>query len=218
MEVRGESLTGCRFFDAWRAGDYTSSFDNLHRYFDYTMQTRDKTYYQYALLHMAILQADFGCFSEAIATMNETIATARENQDMSCLNFSLSWLNHLAKAYPKQIRASGYGGMLGSERDGLAFLKSKARETKMWSLLSSTLLSESKMLLSNVCQTSSTWSTSCLIRKQGSSVPRAFEHIYQSAHLNVVHNIRSNIGSQMLMQASLYGRLGWIPALSPRPL
>ncbi|OJD37482.1 anaphase-promoting complex subunit 5 [Diplodia corticola] len=180
-----------KFFDAWRAGDYTSSFDNLHRYFDYTMQTRDKTYYQYALLHMAILQADFGCFSEAIAAMNETIATARENQDMGCLNFSLSWLNHLAKAYPKQIRASGYGGMLGSERDGLAFLKSKAKETKMWSLLSSTLLSEAKMLLSS-----------------GSSVPRAFEHIYQSAHLNVVHNIRSNIGSQMLMQASLYGRLG----------
>ncbi|KAL0261638.1 APC5 protein [Diplodia seriata] len=121
-----------KFFDAWRAGDYTSSFDNLHRYFDYTMQTRDKTYYQYALLHMAILQADFGCFSEAIAAMNETIATARENQDMNCLNFSLSWLNHLVKAYPKQIRASGYGGMLGSERDGLAFLKSKAKETKMW--------------------------------------------------------------------------------------
>ncbi|GME39785.1 hypothetical protein GTA08_BOTSDO02237 [Neofusicoccum parvum] len=82
-----------KFFDAWRAGDYTSSFDNLHRYFDYTMQTRDKTYYQYALLHMAILQADFGCFSEAIAAMNETIATARENQDMSCLNFSLSVTN-----------------------------------------------------------------------------------------------------------------------------
>ncbi|EKG11569.1 hypothetical protein MPH_11062 [Macrophomina phaseolina MS6] len=180
-----------KFFDAWRAGDYTSSFDNLHRYFDYTMQTRDKTYYQYALLHMAILQADFGCFSEAIAAMNETIATARENQDMSCLNFSLSWLNHLAKAHPKQIRASGYGGMLGSERDGLSFLKSKARETKTWSLLSSTLLGEAKMLLSN-----------------GSSVPRAFEQIYQSAHLNVVHNIRSNIGSQMLMQSSLYSRLG----------
>ncbi|KAK7731325.1 APC5 protein [Botryosphaeria dothidea] len=180
-----------KFFDAWRAGDYTSSFDNLHRYFDYTMQTRDKTHYQYALLHMAILQADFGCFSEAIAAMNETIATARENQDMSCLNFSLSYLNHLAKAHPKQIRASGYGGMLGSERDGLSFLKSKARETKTWGLLSSTLLSEAKMLLSN-----------------GSSVPRAFEQIYQSAHLNVVHNIRSNIGSQMLMQASLYGRLG----------
>lgn len=148
--VVDNGLTSCRFFDAWRAGDYTSSFDNLHRYFDYTMQTRDKTHYQYALLHMAILQADFGCFSEAIAAMNETIATARENQDMSCLNFSLSYLNHLAKAHPKQIRASGYGGMLGSERDGLSFLKSKARETKTWGLLSSTLLSEAKMLLSNV--------------------------------------------------------------------
>ncbi|KAF2146216.1 uncharacterized protein K452DRAFT_219925 [Aplosporella prunicola CBS 121167] len=180
-----------RFFDAWRAGDYTSSFDHLHRYFDYTMQTRDKTYYQYALLHMAILQADFGCFSEAIAAMNETIATARENQDMSCLNFSLSWLNHLSKAYPKQIKASGYGGMLGTERDGLAFLKSKAKETKMWSLLSATLLSEAKMLLSN-----------------GGPVPRAFEQIFQCSHLNITHCLTSNQGAQMLMQASMYGRLG----------
>lgn len=139
-----------KFFDAWRAGDYTSAFDNLHRYYDYAMQTRDKMHYQYALLHMAILQADFGCFSEAIAAINETIATARENQDMSCLNFSLSWLNHMSKAYPKQMKGAGYMGMIGSERDGLIFLKAKARETKMYSLLSSTLLNEAKLSLSNV--------------------------------------------------------------------
>lgn len=139
-----------RFFDAWRAGDYASSFDNLHRYFDYTMQTRDKTYYQYALLHMAVLQADFGCFPEAIAAMNEAIATARENQDMGCLNFALSWLNHLSKAFPKQMKGAGYGGMVGSEKDGLTFLKSKAKESRMWSLLSSTLLSEARLELSNV--------------------------------------------------------------------
>jgi anaphase-promoting complex subunit 5 len=99
---------------------------------------------------MAILQADFGCFSEAIAAMNETIATARENQDVSCLNFSLSWLNHLSKAYPKEMARAGYVGMVGSEKDGLEFLKARARETRTWNLLSSTLLSETKLLLSAV--------------------------------------------------------------------
>jgi anaphase-promoting complex subunit 5 len=143
-------LTIARFFDAWRAGDYTTSFESLHRYFDYTMHTRDRSFYQYALLHMAILQADFGCFSEAIAAMTETIATARENQDMSCLNFSLSWLNHLGKAYPKQMKRAGYTGAVGSEKEGLAYLKMKSKEMKLPTLLSSTLLAESKMLVSGV--------------------------------------------------------------------
>jgi anaphase-promoting complex subunit 5 len=139
-----------QFFDAWKAGDYTSAFDNLHRYYDYAMQTREKIHYQYALLHMAILQADFGCFGEAIAAINETIATARENQDMTCLSFSLSWLNHMAKAYPKQMKGAGYMSMLGSERDALTFLKAKARDTKMYSLLSATLLNEAKLCLATV--------------------------------------------------------------------
>ncbi|KAF1913582.1 anaphase-promoting complex subunit 5-domain-containing protein [Ampelomyces quisqualis] len=179
-----------QFFDAWKAGDYTSSFDNLHRYYDYAMQTREKIHYQYALLHMAILQADFGCFGEAIAAITETIATARENQDMMCLSFSLSWLNHMAKAYPKQMKNAGYMSMLGSERDVLTFLKAKARDTKMYNLLSATLLNEAKLCLST-----------------GDSVPRAFEHMYQSSHLNIKENI-SNYGNQMLLQSTLYSRLG----------
>jgi anaphase-promoting complex subunit 5 len=140
-----------QFFDAWKAGDYTSAFDNLHRYYDYAMQTREKIHYQYALLHMAILQADFGCFGEAIAAINETIATARESQDMTCLSFSLSWLSHMNKAYPKQMKGAGYMSMLGSERDALTFLKAKARESKMYNLLSATLLNEAKLSLSTVC-------------------------------------------------------------------
>jgi anaphase-promoting complex subunit 5 len=139
-----------QFFDAWKAGDYTSAFDNLHRYYDYAMQTREKIHYQYALLHMAILQADFGCFGEAIAAINETIATARENQDMTCLSFSLSWLNHMAKAYPKQMKGVGYMSMLGTERDALTFLKTKAKEARMYSLLSATLLNEAKLSLTMV--------------------------------------------------------------------
>jgi anaphase-promoting complex subunit 5 len=139
-----------QFFDAWKAGDYTTAFDTLHRYFDYAMQARDRIHYQYALLHMAILQADFGCFGEAIAAINETIATARENQDIVCLNFSLNWLHHMSKAYPKQMKRAGYMGMLGSEREGLAFLKAKARETKTYNLLSASLINEAKLCLFTV--------------------------------------------------------------------
>ncbi|KAF2643444.1 hypothetical protein P280DRAFT_467473 [Massarina eburnea CBS 473.64] len=179
-----------QFFDTWKAGDYTSAFDNLHRYFDYAMQARERIHYQYALLHMAILQADFGCFGEAIAAINETIATARENQDIHCLNFSLNWLHHMSKAYPKQMKRAGYIGMLGSEKEGLAFLKAKARETKTYNLLSATLLNEAKL---------------CLL--MGDPVSRAFEHLYQSAHLNLKEDI-GNHSSHMLFQSALSSRLG----------
>ncbi|KAL5113826.1 APC5 protein [Pleosporales sp. CAS-2024a] len=179
-----------QFFDAWKAGDYTSSFDNLHRYYDYATQTREKIYYQYALLHMAILQADFGCFGEAIAAITETIATARENHDMTCLSFSLSWLNHMAKAYPKQMKSAGYTSMLGSERDVLTFLKAKAKDAKMYNLLGATLLNEAKLSL---------W--------MGEPTSRTMEHIYQSSHLNLKENV-SNYGAQLLLQSTLFSRLG----------
>jgi tetratricopeptide (TPR) repeat protein len=156
-----------RFFDAWRAGDYTSAFDNLHRYYDYALQTREQIHYQYALLHMAIIQADFGCFGEAIAAINETIATARENQDMICLNFSLNWLNHLRKAHPREMRRGGHVGPSGSDRDGLLFLKSKAREAKMYPLLISSLLNEAKYCLETVILGLSPFKTKVLTKTGG---------------------------------------------------
>jgi anaphase-promoting complex subunit 5 len=125
------------------------AFESLHRYFDYTMHTRQRSYYQYALLHMAIMQADFGCYSEAAAAMTETIATARENQDLACMNFSLSWLQHLARAYPAQMNVVG-DTALAAERYGLQYLKFKAKEMKLPSLLCSSLLTEAKMALSSV--------------------------------------------------------------------
>ncbi|KZF20496.1 anaphase-promoting complex subunit Apc5 [Xylona heveae TC161] len=180
-----------KFLDSWRSGDYPSSFDHLHRYFDYTMQNRDRTFYQYALLNLAILQADFGCYSEAVAAMEETIATARENKDVGCLNFSLSWLYHFSKAHPDELSAIGKGSGLGVAREGLAYLKAKAKEAGMFSLLSTTLLSETKLLLNN-----------------GESLPSALENVIKASHLNVTKNLTSTIGSQMLLQSSIYGRLG----------
>jgi anaphase-promoting complex subunit 5 len=114
------------------------------------MHSRDRSYYQYALLNLAILQADFGCHREAVSAMQEAIAIARESHDMNCLNFCMSWLYHFGKAFPEEMKDIQNTGMLGSEKEGLAFLKSKAKETEMWSLLSTTLLSEAKIELQNV--------------------------------------------------------------------
>ena len=114
------------------------------------MQSRDRSLYQYALLNLAILQADFGCFSEAITAMQETIATARENHDMPCLNYSLSWLYQFGRTHPEEMAEIQKKGVLGSEKEALSFLKAKAKESNMWTLLSTTLLSEAKLTLSNV--------------------------------------------------------------------
>ncbi|TVY60709.1 Anaphase-promoting complex subunit [Lachnellula suecica] len=179
------------FLDAWRAGDYPTSFDNLHRYFDYTMQNRDRLFYQYALMNLAVLQADFGCFEEAVAAMLETVSTARENKDMACLNFALNWLYHFGKAHPKYIRGSESTNMLGIEREGLVFLRTKARETGMFTLWSSSLLSESKLGMSN-----------------GESIATAFENMVKSSQLIVEKNMKSMMGPQMSMYSALWGRLG----------
>jgi len=155
------------------------------------MQNRDRLFYQYALLNLAVLQADFGCYQEAVAAMQETVATARENKDMGCLNFSLSWLYHFGKAHPNAINASDKTNMLGIERDGLAFLRVKAKESGMWSLWSSSFLSEAKMGLSS-----------------GESIATVFENILRSSQLSVTKNMMSNVGVQMLLQSSLWSRLG----------
>lgn len=155
------------------------------------MQNRDRLFYQYALLNLAVLQADFGCYQEAVAAMLETVATARENKDMGCLNFSLSWLNHFGKAHPRVLNATDKTNMLGTEREGLAFLRLKAKESGMWSLWSSSLLSEAKMTLS-----------------KGESVASAFENILRSSELSVTKNMMNNVGVQMMLQSSLWSRLG----------
>lgn len=184
-------LNASSFLDAWRAGDYPASFDNLHRYFDYTMQNRDRLFYQYALMNLAVLQADFGCYDEAVAAMLETVSTARENKDMACLNFALNWLYHFGKAHPNIIKGTESTNMLGIEREGLSFLRNKAKESGMWTLWSSALLSEAKSGMSN-----------------GESVATAFENILKSSHLIVEKNMKSMMGPQMAMHSSLWSRLG----------
>ncbi|KAK5950315.1 APC5 protein [Knufia fluminis] len=180
-----------KFLDSWRAGDFTSAFDNLHRYFDYTMQSRDRTFYQYALLNLAILQADFGCHAEAIPAMQEAIATARENRDTICLNYCMSWLYHFGRAFPAQMQSIREAGILGNETEGLNFLKSRAKEAEMWTLLSTSLLSEAKMNL-----------------QHGGSLAMCFENIVKASHINVVKNVPNCTGPALLMKSTFFSRTG----------
>lgn len=113
-------------------------------------ESLDRSSYQFALLNLAIMQADFECFNEAISAVQEAVAIARESHDMNCLNFCMSWLYHFSKAFPEQMREVQNSGMLGNEKEGLAFLKYKAKETEMWSLMSTTLLSEAKLEMQQV--------------------------------------------------------------------
>lgn len=142
-------------------------------------------------MNLAVLQADFGCFEEAVAAMLETVSTARENKDMACLNFALNWLYHFGKAHPKIANGTESTNMIGVEREGLAFLRVKAKETGMWTLWSSSLLSEAKLGMSN-----------------GESIATAFENILKSSQLIVDKNMKSMMGPQMAMYSSLWGRLG----------
>ncbi|KAI5860731.1 anaphase-promoting complex subunit 5-domain-containing protein [Durotheca rogersii] len=179
------------YLDAWRAGDYSTSFDYLHRYFDYTMQNRDRSFYQYALMNLAVLQADFGCHKEAISAMLETVSTARENRDMTCLNFALNWLFHFGRAHPEITKELESNSMLGTGKESLAFLRSRAKETDMWALWSSSLMSEAKMTLWN-----------------GESVATAVEHLVRSSQILVERNMKGLVGSQLSISIALWDRLG----------
>ncbi|CAI6095161.1 unnamed protein product [Clonostachys chloroleuca] len=179
------------FLESWRAGDYPSAFDLLHRYFDYTAQTRDRFFYQYALMNLAVLQADFGCYKDAVTAMLETVSTARENKDMACLNFALNWLFHFGRSHPDLVRNLESKSMIGTGKETLAFLRVKAKEAGMWSLFSSVLLSEAKLSMMN-----------------GESIATAIECMVRSSHLIVTRNMRIMFGSQLSMYGCFWDRLG----------
>ncbi|KAK0723746.1 anaphase-promoting complex subunit 5-domain-containing protein [Apiosordaria backusii] len=185
------------FSDSWRSGDFPTSFDYLHRYFDYTMLNRDRLFYQYALMNLAIVQSDFGCHKEAVATMLEAVSTARENRDMTCLNFALNWFFHFGRAHPHLVRELENSSMLDNGKETLAFLRVKAKETGMWILWGSALLSEAKLGMAN-----------------GESVSVAFEHMVRSSQLIVERNMKTMMGAQLSMNITMWDRLGLSPMSS----
>ncbi|GAB1312023.1 APC5 protein [Madurella fahalii] len=180
-----------QFSESWRSGDLPTSFDYLHRYFDYTMQNRDRLFYQYALMNLAIVQSDFGCHKEALSTMLEAVSIARENRDTVCLNFTLNWFFHFGKGHPDLVRELEDNSMLGSGKESLSFLRAKAKETGMWTLWSSSLQAEAKFGMAN-----------------GESVSTALEHLVRSSQIIVERNLKSMMGTQLSLGITLWDRLG----------
>lgn len=180
-----------RFLEAWRSGDYPTSFDYLHRYFDYTMQHSDREHYHYALLNLAVLYADFGCHKDAVSTLLETIATAREKRDPSCLNFALNFFYNFGLQHPQFVADLESNSMSATGRETLAFLRVKARETGMWATWSHALLSEAKQGLTS-----------------GDSVATALENMTRSSHLLTERGLTNMIGTQFNLSIAVWDRAG----------
>lgn len=155
------------------------------------MQNRDRLFYQYALLNLAMLQSEFGCHKEAIATMLESISTARENRDSVCLNFALNWLYHFGRSHPKLVQDLESNSMLSSGKETLAFLRVKARETGMWVLWSSALLGEANLGMAS-----------------GESISSVLEHMVRSSQIIVERNMKTMMGVQLAVATALWDRLG----------
>lgn len=46
---------------------------------------------------------------------------------------------------------------------------------------------------------------------QGNNVATALEHLIRASHLNLTKNLQAMVGAQMVMQSSVFGRLGGVP-------
>lgn len=175
-----------KFLDSWRSGDYRTSFDYLFRYFDYTMRNRDKTGYQYALLDLAMLQADFYCNKEAIWAIQESIDTARENKDHACLNYALSFLTEFQRKEAESI-----AGQSISDEQVLNYLSLKTKETKMVHLQAMTFLAEARKVL-----------------LEEAMIDKAFEMVLKSSSLALELCSMSLMSSCILMQSGIWTNLG----------
>jgi anaphase-promoting complex subunit 5 len=182
--------------DAWRRGDYTASLEYMHSYFDNTVLDPKTPYHPYAMLNMAICNAEFGCFSEAVTSILQCVTTARENKDTQCLNYALNWLYHFTQQHPQYAKDIEAANTLGNGKEGLAYLRVRAKDVGMWVLCSAALLGEAKLILQN-----------------GESIATAFAKIIRSSQLILQHDLETMLGSLCSVTIALWDRLG-LPALS----
>lgn len=168
----------------------------MHSYFDNTVLDPKTPYHPYAMLNMAICNAEFGCFSEAVSSILQCVTTARENKDTQCLNYALNWLYHFTQQHPQYAKDIEAANTLGNGKEGLAYLRVRAKDVGMWVLCSAALLGEAKLILQN-----------------GESVATAFAKIIRSSQLVLEHSLDTMLGSLCSVTIALWDRLG-LPALS----
>lgn len=115
------------YLNSWRNADYDVSFDALHRYFDYMMSNKRQYFYHYALLALASMHSSYGSNQEALRAIDEAILVARENKDLDCLNYLLTWLLNFIISKPELfVDTTDHP----SRTEIIDFLRSKTKETK----------------------------------------------------------------------------------------
>ncbi|KAF3768413.1 hypothetical protein M406DRAFT_336902 [Cryphonectria parasitica EP155] len=180
-----------RFLEAWRSGDQSTSFEYLHRFFDYTMQNSDREHHQYALLNLAVLQEDFGCHADAMSSILETIAAGRQKQDITCLNFALNFYYNFSLQHPRLVESARARTMSAAGRETLRYLGSKAQEAGMWPTWCTALLAEAKEGLTS-----------------GGSIALALENIARSSHIIVRRGLVNMFGTQLSLYVTVWDRVG----------
>jgi anaphase-promoting complex subunit 5 len=168
----------------------------VHNYFDNTVTDPKTPYHAYAMLNLAICNAEFGCFSEAVTSILQCVTTARENRDTECLNYALNWLYHFTQQHPQYVKDIEAANTLGDGKEGLAYLRVRAKDVGMWVLSAAALLGEAKLCLQN-----------------GESVATAFAKIVRCSQLILTHDLGTMLGALCSVTLALWDRLG-LPALS----
>ncbi|CAK7242673.1 MAG: APC5 protein [Sporothrix thermara] len=123
--IRGAGLvpaqaTFYRLLDAWRMGDISTAYDQLHRYFDLVSRGTPNAPYGYNAgpMNKGVIQRDFGEHSNDLLSMLDAVHAGREARDYTSLRFSLLWLYMYARVLPRHIRPHQLQGLAGEPNDG----------------------------------------------------------------------------------------------------
>ncbi|ODQ68149.1 hypothetical protein NADFUDRAFT_48801 [Nadsonia fulvescens var. elongata DSM 6958] len=178
-----------RYLEAYHDKDYERSYELLHQYFDYTMYNRDRTFYQYALFTLAGFQASFKCHTECLRATEEAIAVARENKDIPCLHYILSWLYGFLKDNPR-LADEFYNKSFTSDEHLLQFLKTKSKDV-------------SPGLHATAHQCEAAHAAADL-----GNVSAAMESIVKSSYINMTLNKSNKVVELIVLLSAIWGRLG----------
>ncbi|CAK7235699.1 APC5 protein [Sporothrix bragantina] len=109
-----------RLLDAWRMGDISTAYDQLHRYFDLVSRNGFNVAYGYNAgpMNKGVIQRDFGEHSNDLLSMLDAVHAGREARDYNSLRFSLLWLYMYARVLPRHIRPHQLQGLAGESTDG----------------------------------------------------------------------------------------------------
>lgn len=175
-----------RYLDACKSLDYEKAFDHLHRFYDYTMDSRGRTHYQYALFTLAVLQAQYQGSKEALKAAQEAISVARENTDLACLTQILSWVHSYLVSNPTvEVPES-----LAIKEQISQYLKTKSGET-----------SEELHALSYQSEIGQ-------IVSKGGPLAAAFEALTKSFYIRISDRPASTTTKLSLAQSTLWNRCG----------